>query len=316
MYIAFNSHNQSLDFHSGKNAHDREHGNYYCSNQSHVGFPFRAAFVTPFLFQRPLCRCYSLICAYPTGKSSSAIRIFLDTPTLIPGTRHSLPTAECSHIRARRLQPGTNITLLNGRGSVATAVLHDDASVTILSNYQKLPQAPVVSAVIGLPKSPQRTDWLVEKLAELSAHRITFCNSVRTVAKKPAEGKIDRWRRVSIAATKQCLRYDVPHVEYVSTFDQVVTMVKHAQLSLLLSAGGKPLLAEGCLCDLKNTKEVLVLAGPEGGFSEGEEQLLLEAGAKLISLGDNRLRVETAIVVATAVVSQISFLNSCGKGLA
>lgn len=115
---------------------------------------------------------------------------------------------------------------------------------------------------------------------------------------------------MAIAATKQCLRPDVPVIEYVPTFNDVVAMVEGAHLVLLLSANGTSLLAEDSSHTFNNVKDVLVLAGPEGGFTEEEEQLLLGSGAKPIALGENRLRVETAIVAAAAVVSQIAFRNS------
>lgn len=133
--------------------------------------------------------------------------------------------------------------------------------------------------------------------------------------KTPAQGKLERWRRVAIAATKQCLRPDAPAVGYVSTFNDVVAMVEGTQLALLLSANGMPLLAEDSLNAFKDVEDVLLLAGPEGGFTEEEEQLLLESGARPIALGENRLRVETAIVAATAVVSQIAFRNSTHKSV-
>eukprot|EP00177_Eucheuma_denticulatum_P001987 GFKZ01003541.1.p1 GENE.GFKZ01003541.1~~GFKZ01003541.1.p1 ORF type:complete len:280 (-),score=28.19 GFKZ01003541.1:1810-2649(-) len=245
-------------------------------------------------------------CVYPRGNTPSSTRIFLDA-ALTPGAIHPLPPTELAHLRARRLRPGATVTLINPHGRLATAVIQPDESVVVLSAVHAAPPAFIVWAIVGLPKSPQRADCIVEKLTELGVQRVLFCRSDRVVPRAPGVARIQRWERLAVAAAKQSLRVDVPSVEYVDCFAAVLDLVTKAQGALVLSPDGVPLLSQEFLQSLRRPMHVVVLAGPEGGFTEDEECKLVDAGARRVALGANRLRVETAVITATAVISQLAY---------
>lgn len=268
--------------------------------------------VAPFVYHRRQWRCRNLVSApilacYKTGKAVSETRVFLDLP-LIPGSEHRLSLPETAHLRARRILPGTRITLFNNSSSSAVGVLKENGQVLVLQTEEKgcMP-VRCVSAVVGLPKIPSRADWAVEKLTELGVASLSFSRSARVVASDPGSTRILRWARLAVAASKQSLRSNVPSVDYCSSFDEIVSRARRANLSLLLSPAGEPLLSSSCVSAIKSASDVLILVGPEGGYTDKEESELVHAGARQVGLGRTRLRVETAVVVAAAVLLQLEY---------
>lgn len=233
---------------------------------------------------------------------------------LSPGTVLTLLPEETAHLRARRISEGAHITLLDGTGAVATGILGPDDSVTVLSSTPSTPQTRSLSALIALPKSPSRADWAVEKLVELGISRILWTQTERVVAAVPNEARLKRWNRLVVAAAKQSLRADVPSVEKLPAFADAVDAVRNAGLALLLSADGPPILTDESLNAVRAVNDVIVVVGPEGGLTDQEEEQFVQAGAMRVGLGQNRLRVETAVVAAVAVVAQIEVQESAREG--
>lgn len=233
---------------------------------------------------------------------------------LCPGTICTLLPGETAHLRIRRIAEGSHITVLDGTGTVATGLLGPKGSVTVLSVTPPPPQSRSLSALIALPKSRSRADWVVEKLVELGITRILWAHTERVVATVPNEARLKRWNRLVVAAVKQSLRSHVPHVEYLPAFPDAVDAVRKSGLVLLLSADGVPILAEESLKAVRAAKDVLVVVGPEGGFTDQEEERFVQVGAMRVGLGQNRLRVETAAVAAVAVVAQIAVQEVAREG--
>lgn len=245
--------------------------------------------------------------SYQTGKASSETRVFLNVP-LLQGANHVLPAAELKHLRARRIPDGARITVFNGTGTVAIGLLGSSGKVEVLQTRKDFPvQKHRLSAVIGLPKNPGRSDLIVEKLTELGTTSIRFSRTARVVATDPGEKRIARWQRLAISASKQSFRTDVPSVGFCSSFAEALHEINNNTIALLLSAGGEPLLGNELLDSIKKARDVIVIVGPEGGLDESEEELLVKAGARRIGLGLNRLRVETAAITAIAVLTQIAY---------
>ena len=166
-----------------------------------------------------------------------------------------------------------------------------------------------------------RMDFLIEKATEIGVSSIIPIVTEKNVVKisKIAEEngsvspvvkrKTERWRRLAIASMKQSLRSILPDIQNPTKFDDLLPRIKAFDLSLIasLEEGAKSLKE----CDalkkrLRNRKgalrNVLIMVGPEAGFTEKELSKAKSFGAIPITLGAKRLRTETAGIVFSSLV--------------
>lgn len=153
-------------------------------------------------------------------------------------------------------------------------------------------------------------DDLVEKVTEIGVKRIIPMITENTI---PSAGpqKLTRWRRIAIAAMKQSGRSFLPEIENPMDFQHVVeTKTQYQRVWIAHSGSGyaSPRLQKNLL----NTriKNMLLLVGPEGGFTETEIKSAQQQGIQQVSLGPRRLRSDTAGIVLTALaLSQLGELE-------
>ena len=164
---------------------------------------------------------------------------------------------------------------------------------------------PRVTIAQGVPKG-QKMDFVVEKLTELGAGAIVPLQSERTIVSDVSPNKIERWRRLAKSAAQQCGRSDIPEVADPLTFEKMLARFKDYDCVLAAWEVAERVPLRECLPDLiANADNVLVLIGPEGGFSHAEAEAAKEAGAQLVSLGSRILRTETAALVVLAIIGYI-----------
>jgi len=164
-------------------------------------------------------------------------------------------------------------------------------------------------------------DFLIEKATEIGVSSIIPILTEKGVVKMgritaedgstslAAKKKTERWRRLAIASMKQSLRSILPDIQNPTKFDDFLPKIKTFDLSLIasLEKGAKNLKE----CDklkkrLRNPKDslrhVLIMVGPEAGFTEKELSRAKAFGAIPISLGSRRLRTETAGILFSSLV--------------
>jgi len=163
-----------------------------------------------------------------------------------------------------------------------------------------------ITVAQGLPKG-QKMDFVVEKATELGAATIIPIYSERTIVSDTGTTKIDRWRRLAKTAAAQCGRDRIPEIaeprkyaELLASFSEYDTVLFPWEL-----AEPKPL-RDTLPGLLKSARRVLVIIGPEGGFSHAEAEAAQRAGAHMISLGPRILRTETAALVALALLNYVT----------
>jgi 16S rRNA (uracil1498-N3)-methyltransferase len=205
---------------------------------------------------------------------------------------------ELRHLRTLRLAPGDTLTVFDDTGVEYTVRL---ARIDRRTARGTIERRAVVSResrleltlVPALLKGP-RMDVVIEKATELGVCRIAPMVTARCVA---ARGHVARWRRIALAAAKQCGRTRVPAIE-----EPVVLAARLAadwrELKLIAweetTERGWNRLPEA-------VESVVVLLGPEGGFAPHEAADARAAGFEPVSLGARVLRAETAAVVAAAL---------------
>ncbi|MBE0618429.1 MAG: 16S rRNA (uracil(1498)-N(3))-methyltransferase [Proteobacteria bacterium] len=216
---------------------------------------------------------------------------------------------EARHLlRVFRARPGDAVHVFDGEGRRWLGQLvgagRGEARVEGLA---PLPtnEAPVALALIqALPKG-ERWEWIVEKGTELGVLHFHPVHTARTVSRVPAargSEKLQRWRKIALAAAKQCERARVPAI------------AAPLDLRACLAALGQPDAEERRLALTERCRgtraaetvgpvlRVVLAAGPEGGWSEEDRTALDAAGFQSWGLGPRILRSETAAVAALAVL--------------
>ncbi len=149
-------------------------------------------------------------------------------------------------------------------------------------------------------------DWVIEKSTELGVKAFIPMLTENTLMKwesKKALAKIQRWQKIAQATMKQSLRSFLPEIEMTLDFEKVIEKSKDYDLTLMATFSSRSISVEDAL---KNRpQKILLLVGPEGGFTEKEEKLASENKITFVSLGKRRLRTETAGIVLTALVSSV-----------
>lgn len=205
-----------------------------------------------------------------------------------------------------RLRPGDALEVFDGKGgSYPAKVLEDGALALGERSAEAAASAPLVLAQ-GLAKG-EKMDLVVEKATELGATEIAPIATERSIVRldpKRAEERVERWRRIAAAAARQCGRADVPTVRPVGTLAQLLDQAaERGETCLMLYERETELRLSRAL--LETEGPVVLITGPEGGFSEAEVELARSHGARTVSLGSRVLRTETVALAALAVAQML-----------
>lgn len=162
-----------------------------------------------------------------------------------------------------------------------------------------------ISVAQAVPKG-QKMDFVIEKLTELGIAELLPFYSERSVVEDIGAGKLERWRRLAQSAAQQCGRDTLPAIHQPQPFADVVARFPDYDTVLFpweLAESGP--LRERLPGLVEHSGSVLMLIGPEGGFSSDEAAAAQAAGAKLISLGSRILRTETAALVLASILNYL-----------
>lgn len=215
---------------------------------------------------------------------------------LATGEALRLSGEEAHHVhKVLRGGPGDEIEIVDGEGRLFSAELTGDREAVVLEERTAgAEDEGSVTLYQAIPKG-RHMDLVVEKATELGVGRIVPLATERGVVKlSRGHGKVERWRRVVLAAARQSLRLRVPEVGEPVPFAEAAREAREG--GVMLHAGP----------DLPPMEDVVgegplgLFVGPEGGWEDGELALAGDAGLRLASLGPFRLRSETAGVVAVA----------------
>lgn len=153
-----------------------------------------------------------------------------------------------------------------------------------------------------LAQVPLRSDFqnlVIEKATELGANGVYPVYSDNcSVAKSVIEKKIPKWQRIMQEASKQCERAFVPECFDLTTLEQLLNDQKFDRIIAFCERDYKLSMKEHFSQNpIKKDENVLVIVGPEGGFTKREFELFEKSGIIMLSLGDMILKAETAVIV-------------------
>jgi 16S rRNA (uracil1498-N3)-methyltransferase len=235
---------------------------------------------------------------------------FYVLPQDIDGDRVLFRGEEAKHLCAvYRKKVGDVVNAVDGLGNELTVVLEqaDPKSATgRVIRHRRKSREPVSKVTLAQAVSKGSTmDMVIQKGTELGAYRfvpmVTQCTVV-SPSRQSSLKKQRRWQRVAISAMKQSLRSHLPLVDPLTNFDQVLREAEKADVTLMASVVKEAESLDRLLEERKALREIMLLVGPEGGFSSQEISQAQQRGVGLVSLGPRRLRAETAAILLVGLV--------------
>lgn len=209
-----------------------------------------------------------------------------------------------------RYNTGSEVILFDGSGAEYDCVIEKlnnrEAEVRLVAERQgTVPQRKITLFQSLIKKD--KMEWVVEKATELSVSKIVPVVSERSEKKG---FNLERARKITIEASEQCGRADVPEVADISTLNEALENCENA---MVFDQSGKDLNHESRIINRGGDNSLhdsyfiphnsCLFIGPEGGWSEKEMNLFKQKGAQVFSLGPLTLRAETAAIVALVQIS-------------
>ncbi|MBR3655339.1 MAG: 16S rRNA (uracil(1498)-N(3))-methyltransferase [Elusimicrobia bacterium] len=210
----------------------------------------------------------------------------------------------------RRFSVGDEINIFDGLGNSYKARIDNigkkSMQGTILSSKTLVLPETKISLYTAIPKG-ERFDWLIEKTSEIGVSKIVPIIYVRSVVKELSENKLERYKKISISASSQSWRADIMPIEKPVKFNEIAEKIsgKENTLNVLPWESEEEKNILDLLKENKDIKNINIFIGPEGGFDKTEIDLALQNGFKTVTLGKNILRVETAAIVASSILTSI-----------
>ena len=227
------------------------------------------------------------------------------TPDITSKT-YTLSEEESKHcIKVLRLQKGSALYLVDGRGGLYEAIIDDPhpkrTSLIILKtreNYGK--RNHYLHLAVAPTKNIERFEWFLEKATELGIDEITPLICERSERK---ELKTDRLNKVITSAVKQSIKAYHPKLNGPVAFKDFIVSATRSHKFIAHCIDNKKFTLKE---KIELNSDYLVLIGPEGDFSQAEVNAAQAAGFLPINLGTTRLRTETAALEACF---EVNFLN-------
>ena len=225
-----------------------------------------------------------------------------------------LPADEAAHaVRVLRLQPGDELFLMDGNGTFFRA------EVTLASGkhcayniVERMEQQPTWHGHLHLAMAPtkmmDRVEWMAEKATEIGFDELSFLNCQFSERRQL---RVDRVEKIVVSAMKQSRKAWKPVVNDMVAFKDFVTTPRQGRkfIAHCYEEIAKKDLFDGLQACVNNNDDdndkfqpLTVLIGPEGDFSIDEVRLALENGYESITLGQSRLRTETAALAAVMMM--------------
>ncbi len=210
-------------------------------------------------------------------------------------------------VKVLRLKEGHEIILFDESGMEHTAAIAEigksEVKFTIAESRKAETESNLsITLLQGVPKG-NKMDFIIQKATELGVKTIVPVVAERSQIRETK--KIERWRRVAMESSKQCGRIIQPGIRTLKNFREVIELKYSNSLLLILDNQCKDNIKDILNDASQSTTNVILLIGPEGGFSEQEIKTAKEKGFIPTRLGPRIFRTETASIVAIAILQYV-----------
>ena len=228
----------------------------------------------------------------------------------IQDQRGTIIGEELAHLRkVLRLEPGDHVTVFDDTGWEHDAVIRsfsaDQGDIDILRSSRPERESSLqITLALGLTKG-EKMDLVVGKATELGVQTFVPFVSTYTVPKlndRKIETRSGRWQKIALSAVKQCGRTRVPKILSLCEFRELVRQPWTDTLKLLFWEREGRLTLKQVYEAERDARAILLVIGPEGGFSSIEADEAQHHGFESVQLGRRILRAETAALAALSVV--------------
>lgn len=227
---------------------------------------------------------------------------------IISGTQSVILDEDTSKhiVQVLRMKPGEQLQLTDGKGNLYLATITEDHKkktiVQIESNSYHQPSSQKVIIAISLLKNTSRFEWFLEKATEIGVTEIFPLLCART---EKEHFRYDRMKNILVSAMLQSQQIWMPVLHEPIQFDNLVMRPFDSTSKLIAHCeeDNKQSIPNSQIAGLSNS---LLLIGPTGDFSGEEIMLAKQQGFKPVTLGDTRLRTETAGIVAAALLKSMT----------
>jgi 16S rRNA (uracil1498-N3)-methyltransferase len=201
-------------------------------------------------------------------------------------------------LKVLRQKEGDKITVINGKGELWTAAItgqtRQNGRLEILDyKFEQDKTKSTLHLAIAPTKNADRIEWLLEKATELGLKKLSILYTNRTERKRI---KINRLNMIAMSAIKQSRQVELPCIEEIE-FDK---LIGQANTGLKYIATCEWEYDKDDLQALDFKQSAMILVGPEGDFTSEELSKAIQSGYRPLSLGENRLRTETAGLLLAA----------------
>lgn len=205
-------------------------------------------------------------------------------------------------IQVLRRQKGDKVLLADGKGHRYEAEITDDhrkKCVTAITGVESMPRPePGIRIAIAFTKNAARMEWFLEKAVEIGVQGIIPLVTLRTEKEKL---KAERLENILVSAMLQSRQWFLPELSEPTPLESLMSTTGQRFIAHCLP-GDKPHL----LAAMQPGKDTILLVGPEGDFAPQEVDLALQYGFTPVSLGNTRLRTETAGMVGCALMAAVN----------
>lgn len=221
-----------------------------------------------------------------------------------------LPEGESAHCcRVLRMREGERIQVVDGQGIVYDCEIIDahpkHTGVSILSRHQQDRHwQSSITLAVAPTKNFDRMEWLVEKAIEIGVDRIAFLKCDRSERKQVKE---ERVQKIAVSAMKQSLKAKLPEIDANLSFKDFVSNCDAGQRFIAYCSDSVE--RKEFACEYNPSESMAIIIGPEGDFSGEEVAMAISEGFVPVTLGNTRLRTETAALYALTAAHTIQSID-------
>lgn len=233
------------------------------------------------------------------------MELFFAAPENVSDDHIILDDFERKHVlQSLRKSSGAEIHVTDGRGTLFRTRLESERpnlTVSILSSEKLKRPKPELMLALGYIR-PSRLEFVLEKGTELGVHQFML---IRTQHANYLSENLRRYEKILRQAIKQSQQFYLPQILHFESLDDFIVHSSKANVRISAINRQYPSLFQKISTfDWKESHSFLYIVGPEGGFSKSEVEHLGQSGFEPVSLGNNRLRAETAAISGISLINQ------------